>query len=754
MIPAARAWACCLAVVMGLGVSAARGDDDDPQSPAASKAENALPEKDSLNVEEVYQRARPSLAVISVRGGDGRPRGLGSGFVISADGLIATNMHVIGANRPIEVQLASGKRYDVTAIHAFDRHLDLAILRIDARGLQPLPLGDSEQLRAGQAVVALGNPQGLRHSVVSGVVSGMREIDGRSMIQLAIPIEPGNSGGPLLDMQGRVEGILTLKSTVTSNLGFAVAINDLKPLVAKPNPVPIAQWLKQGALDPDQWQVVMGANWRTRGGRILVDGEGDGFGGRALCLWRESPPQLPYEVSVNVRLDDEAGAAGLVFAADGQDKHYGFYPSGGGLRLTRFDGPDLVNWTILSQQTSAHYRPGEFNKLHVRVEAARIVCSVNDQVVVTWPLPQPLAGQVGLAKFRDTHAEFKNFQLAKELARPATSTDIAARVDKLLTELPVGAVPNLAFTEQLTAGDDLLPAALVERAERLTRQARQLRVLSGKLREAKVIGELEKLLAQPDDRADLLTACLCVAQLDNEDVDAEFYRRLVERMAAELKATLPEGAEEAARLAALDKFFFEESGFHGSRTFYYQRANSYINDVLDDRQGLPITLSVIYIELAKRLGLKVDGVGLPGHFVVRFTPEKGDSRLIDVFDGGQVISDEEAAARVLEATKTPLLEEHKAAITKRAIVARILHNLINVAQRQGDEQAVLRYLDALLAITPESHRERFMRAVLRWQTGEHAGARQDADYLLEHEAPEIDLDRLRDFRAILERGAK
>jgi hypothetical protein len=131
-------------------------------------------------------------------------------------------------------------------------------------------------------VVALGNPQGLRHSVVTGVVSGRREIDGRSMIQLAIPVEPGNSGGPLVDLQGRVGGIITMKSAVTANLGFAVAVNDLKPLLTKPNPVPIARWINQGQVDPRQWQVLQGASWRTRGSRILVDGEGDGFGGRPL----------------------------------------------------------------------------------------------------------------------------------------------------------------------------------------------------------------------------------------------------------------------------------------------------------------------------------------------------------------------------------------------------------------------------------------------------------------------------------------
>src|SRR5262249_7482430 len=143
---------------------------------------------------------------------------------------------------------ADGKKYDVTSIEAFDRPLDLALIRIAAKGLPMLPLGDSESLKQGQGVVALGNPQGLRHSVVSGIVSGTREIDGRQMIQLAIPIEPGNSGGPLLDLTGRVHGLLTMKSAVTDNLGFAVPINALKPLIEKPNPTPIARWLTIGAL--------------------------------------------------------------------------------------------------------------------------------------------------------------------------------------------------------------------------------------------------------------------------------------------------------------------------------------------------------------------------------------------------------------------------------------------------------------------------------------------------------------------------
>ena len=104
------------------------------ESPKGNDASDKSATVETSSVEQVYERARPALAVISIRGHDGRQRGLGSGFVVAADGLIATNLHVIGENRVIEVQLADGKRCEVTAIHAFDRFLDLAILRVDARG--------------------------------------------------------------------------------------------------------------------------------------------------------------------------------------------------------------------------------------------------------------------------------------------------------------------------------------------------------------------------------------------------------------------------------------------------------------------------------------------------------------------------------------------------------------------------------------------------------------------------------------------
>ena len=138
--------------------------------------------------EALASDARSSLVVVTQQGRGGAVSGTGTGFVISEDGLIATCAHVIGESRPITIRFDNGKEHEVTEIHAWDRKLDLAILRIEAKGLNPLPLARTEAVKQGTEVIAMGNPHGLEFSVVRGVVSGLREIDGLSLIQIAIPI--------------------------------------------------------------------------------------------------------------------------------------------------------------------------------------------------------------------------------------------------------------------------------------------------------------------------------------------------------------------------------------------------------------------------------------------------------------------------------------------------------------------------------------------------------------------------------------
>lgn len=731
-------------IVSLCGVSRA----DETPAPAAQSPTSQSP----TSVEKLFAKVRPAVVIITFAGRDGQREGLGTGFAVDRDGLIATNLHVIGEARPISVETADGKRHDVTVVEASDRAADLALLRIDAHDLTPLDLGDSDTLKQGQPIVAVGNPHGLTHSVVTGIVSGQREIDGRQMIQLAIPIEPGNSGGPLLDLDGRVHGLLTMKSQVTPNLGFAVAINRFKPLLEKPNPVPMSRWLALGAPDADRWTPLFGGRWRQKADKLVAEGAGQGFGGRTLCLSKQEVPAVPYEIAVTVRLDDEAGAAGLIFASDGGDRHFGFYPSAGKLRLTQFDGPDVTTWHMLEERPSPDYLPGGWNTLKVRVDREKVDCFVNGHLVIQSTRAQPNPGRAGLAKFRDTRAEFKEFQLGKEIAVPQTDQAVMDRVEEALAGVSPGELDG-DLIDRLAPEGAAAVAVLRERAKQLERQAAHVRQVAAAVYERRVLDELKRELARDEAAIDVIFAALLIARLDNDELDVPAYREQFDRMANELKSRLAADAKEAAKLKALDEYLFNDNGFHGSRGDYYNRRNSYINEVLDDREGIPITLSLVYMELARRLGLDVAGVGLPGHFVVGWQPRMGERQLIDVFERGQRLTREQAQARVLGATGQALEDSHLKPVTKKSILVRVLHNLQSNAGRKRDMPALLRYLDAILTIAPDSPEDHMYRAFYRYQSGQGQRALEDIDWLLSHDPPGIDLERVGQLRdAILNRA--
>jgi serine protease Do len=255
---------------------------------------------------------------------------------------------------------------------------------------------------------------------------------------------------------------------------------------------------------------------------------------------------------------------------------------------------------------------------------------------------------------------------------------------------------------------------------------------------------------------DLAHAALLVSKHDNPDLDVQSYRQTLSEMAADLSAALPDGASQVARLQALRNYLFTENGFHGSRTDYYNRANSYLNQVLDDREGLPITLSILFLELAGRIGLQgVEGLPLPGHFMVKFAPAKGDAEWIDVFDGGKTVSRSEAQERVLEATGEGFQEEHLKPAKKREIIVRMVRNLQSIAERSGESGSALHYLDLILALNPESAGDRLSRVRFLLQRGDKARAQEDVKWLLENNPPGVDLDRLSElYRSLGERESQ
>ncbi len=704
------------------------------------------------SVEKLAADAKDAIAVIVYTGRDGKQQGLGTGFVISEGGLIATNYHVIGEARPITVQLADGTKHEATAVHASDRKLDLAIVKIDARRkLKTLPLGDSYELKVGQPIVAIGHPQGLEYSVVSGVLSGKRDVDGVSMLQLAIPIEQGNSGGPVLDADGRVVGIVTMKSLVTANLGFAMPVHALKQIFDRPNPIAMEQWLTIGALDKTEWKTLHGARWRQRAGRILADGVGTGFGGRTLCLSERKPPAFPFDLTVTVKLDDESGAGGLIFGGDGEDKHYGFYPTGGKLRLTRFDGPTVFSWKILHDKKADSYRPGDWNTLRVRVEKEKFTCFLNDEKIIEWTDPEYYGSTIGLAKFRDTVAEFKRFQVAPDIAGSSVSPAFRAAFEKALPTIPLDKDATTTDLAPLLKNPAASAMLLRDKARFLEQQAVAMRKLARTVFHERCIAELAELGKLPEEKIDLGRAALLIARIDNEELDIDYYRAEIQRLARLAAERFPKNAKPADKIVALNKFLFTERGFHGSHTEYYAKSNSYLNEVIDDREGLPITLSVLYIEIARELKLTVVGVPLPGHFMVRHETKGTAPQLIDVFEG-KLISRTEADAKVKKVTGRAPTDADFAPAAKKTILVRMLHNLINVAESEKDVPTMLRYIDGIVALKADAHEERWARAVFRFQTGQRVGSLEDCEYLLQHAPAEVDLDRVRELRRILQKG--
>jgi serine protease Do len=732
------------------------------QSVFADETDAKSPEVDASDMEPTVaalaERALKSVVVVSFSGRDGKQQGLGTGFVVSADGLIATNLHVIGEARPIDVQFADGRTFAATAIHATEKSMDLAVLKIDATDLPVLELGDSDALKQGEQVIALGNPLGLRHSVVSGVVSEKRELEGKPMIQVAIPIERGNSGGPLLDMQGRVHGIVTLKSQVTRNLGFAVVVNALKPLLEKPNPIPMSRWTTIGTIDKREWTTVFGARWRQRAGRISVDETGSGFGGRSLCLSTMKSPDVPFEIAASVRFSPEEGAAGLVFHSDGKDKHYGFYPSNGRLRLTRFNGSSVYQWKVLQEVAHKAYVPNDWNDLKVRIEAERILCYVNDELVIESTDSGLTSGAVGLCKFRNTEGEFRRFRVGKDLNSERPSEEIISRITEAVAALPADRPADPALVEKLLPDGTSTSEVLRREAKLLEQRAQRMRELAVAVHARRTQQELADELAKKPKDFDLLRAALLLSRIDNEEVDVDVYLEEVDQLVADIKDEVPDDASEKDRLATLDRFLFEQLGFHGSRTNYYHRSNSYLNEVIDDREGLPITLSVLYMELARRLDLKVVGVGLPGHFVVRFEPQEGESKLIDVFENAEPLTMETARTmirvrlngQVDKEDAEQLIETFLEASPPKAILLRMLSNLRGVAEEDRDLDSILRYLDTALVIEPDSLESRARRIDMRIRSGRIPEALVDIDWMLDKRPEGMDVNQVLQLRANLE----
>ncbi|MGQ0654738.1 MAG: SirB1 family protein [Betaproteobacteria bacterium] len=260
-----------------------------------------------------------------------------------------------------------------------------------------------------------------------------------------------------------------------------------------------------------------------------------------------------------------------------------------------------------------------------------------------------------------------------------------------------------------------------------------------------------ELFSREDSRIDLARACLMVAQDAYPDLDPERYLGEIERMALRLRGRLPQGARgygAEERVVALNEFLFGELGYRGNIESYYDPRNSYLNDVIERKTGIPITLSVLYMEIGRRLGLPLQGVSFPGHFLVRLRV-RGGTLVLDPFQNGAPQSLDELRERLRRVVpeKLPVgelpLEQFLEPATNRQIVARVLRNLKAIYREQDRPAELLAVLNRILVVAPDSTAELRDRGYAYHKLDCYRAALKDLTDYAEREPQAADADEVR-----------
>jgi regulator of sirC expression with transglutaminase-like and TPR domain len=253
-------------------------------------------------------------------------------------------------------------------------------------------------------------------------------------------------------------------------------------------------------------------------------------------------------------------------------------------------------------------------------------------------------------------------------------------------------------------------------------------------------------LVESDEHFPLLEAAAAVAQDEYPELDVQRVLGEVDQLLARLKRRLASDAPALQRLRTLNQFFFRDLSFGGNLNDYYDPDNSYLHAVLRTRRGIPITLAVIWLELAAGLGLQAKGVAFPGHFMLKVTLPKGQV-IIDPFTG-QSLSREELSQRLepyqqrsglVDDFEVPLALYLQAA-SPREIIARMLRNLKEIYMSQEDHARLIAVLDRLLVLQPDSWSDHRDRGLAWAEQGDAQRALPDLQAYLDHAEDALDLD--------------
>ena len=249
----------------------------------------------------------------------------------------------------------------------------------------------------------------------------------------------------------------------------------------------------------------------------------------------------------------------------------------------------------------------------------------------------------------------------------------------------------------------------------------------------------------PEHEVALDRAALVLAATEYPGLDIAQEIAALDSLAAGAARRLGDRRDPLSCVNALSEFLFDELAFHGNEEDYYDPRNSYLNEVLARRLGIPITLSLVYIETGRRLSIPLLGVGMPGHFMVRHRDV--DDLFIDPFRGGILLTEEECADRMRQVTQAEVGwdRSYLAPIGNREFIARMVRNLKGAYLGLQDHARALRMIDWLLSAQPEATQERRDRGVVSYRLGNYSEALDDLHAYLDSGSPIVDGEAVREL---------
>jgi len=260
-------------------------------------------------------------------------------------------------------------------------------------------------------------------------------------------------------------------------------------------------------------------------------------------------------------------------------------------------------------------------------------------------------------------------------------------------------------------------------------------------------GEFAALVSEEIDehRISLARAALVIARTEYPGLDEDEYCGRLDGYAARVAELLPELPETPQVIAALNQVLFTEEEFRGNREDYYDPRNSFLNEVLDRRLGIPITLALVYAEVAQRLGFPLFGVGMPGHFLLKHYDVDGRETFIDPFNRGDVLTRAQCQTRLDEiyAGQVSLQPEFLHTVTRRQMLTRMLNNLRQIYMNRRDFKRALVIVDLVLAIHPRSAEDMKQRAMLRYAMNQWRAAAEDLETYVRMAPDASDADEIR-----------